>query len=423
MAVFAWQLALSACSEDSAESATDPSGGASSGGAAAGGATSDVVHPQDLRVKFEEISLDGSPAHFTDFAFYPDSDEFLALDKGGRLARYALGETSATFISEARVAGVYDLLDCGAVSLAFEPGFVLGRYVYIGTCASGTHSEILRLDLDEDLNVVERSEVTILRVGDDAAPRPWHNVGSIGFEEDGVLWALFGEKVLGEPAQDPESHLGKLLRILPSREASLGGFEPAPGNPLTESGSEEVYALGLRSPFRGTKDSLGRYWIGDVGSDLFEEIDVVTEPAQDFGWPAFEGPCDDCLGTVPPAFAWGRRSTPEYIADDPDVETTLARVAWAGPEVVAHEPDRYRGALAGSVLFGDYCAGFVRHGRVDAEGVPTLDAPLGHLNNASSFRQHRDGYVYAVTFGRCQTDVENQADETVSRLYRMLPVD
>ena len=160
-----------------------------------------------------------------------------------------------------------------------------------------------------------------------------------------------------------------------------------------------------------------------MGSDLFEEINVVTAPLDNFGWPDIEGPCETCGGTLPPAFYWDRGSSPDYVVDDEEVETTLARVAWAGPEVVAHEPDRYNGRLAGSVLFGDFCAGFLRHGRVDDFGVPTLDAHLGHLNNASALRQHSDGFVYAITFGRCQTDVDNQADEPFSRLYRMVPKD
>jgi hypothetical protein len=59
----------------------------------------------------------------------------------------------------------------------------------------------------------------------------------------------------------------------------------------------------------------------------------------------------------------------------------------------------------------------------DETGIPTLDAPLGHLNNAGAFRQHTDGYVYAMTFGRCQTDVDNAGDEPFSKLYRMVPKD
>lgn len=395
-------------------------GGASADQSADGGAATD---PSALRVEFEELALDGEPAFITDFAFYPESDtDFLALDKSGRLLHYRLGEQSAELLSERQVERTYDDLDCGAISLAFEPQFADGRYVYVGTCVSETHSEILRLDVDEALDPVAGSEVSVLRVGDNAARRPWHNIGSIGFEPDGVMWALFGDKALGEPARDTSQALGKLLRIVPSREPGLGGSEPAPNGPLVGEASADasVYALGLRSPFRGTRDSHGNYWIADVGSDDFEEINVVREPLQDFGWPDYEGPCSDCDETSAPTFAWAHGTSADYVADDEDVEATLGRVAWTGPEVLAHEPDRYYGMLAGSVLFGDYCAGFVRHGRVDETGAPTLDAHLGHLNNASAFRQHTDGFVYAVTFGMCQTDVENRADEGQSRLYRMV---
>jgi len=412
---------VAACGDHDSPSKPAPTGSGATG--AGGDAASD---PASLRVEFEELALDGAPAFITDFAFYPGSDtDFLTLDKSGKLQRFRLGEQSTTLLSTAQVAGVYDRLDCGAISLAFEPDFAEGNYVYVGTCVSVTHSEVLRFDLDEEQNVVESSQVGILRVGATGATRPWHNVGSIGFEPSGVMWALFGEKWQKAPAQDLAENLGKLLRIVPSREPGLGGFEPAPDGPLLgdEVAAQSVFALGLRSPFRGTLDSRGFYWIGDVGSDLFEEINVTRTPLTNFGWPEREGPCATCGDSTPPAFSWAHGARPDYIGDDPEIETTVARVAWVGPEVLAHEPDRYGGRLAGSVLFGDYCAGFLRQGRVDDDGVPTLDAPLGHLNNAAAFRQHSDGFVYAITFGLCQTDVKNQADEGFSRLYRMVPKD
>jgi glucose/arabinose dehydrogenase len=411
-------LCLTACGDHGPPTKPAPTG---TGATGAGG-----TDPASLRVEFEELALDGEPAFITDFAFYPGSDsDFLTLDKSGKLRRFRLGEQSATLVSSAQVAGVYDRLDCGAISLAFEPDFAEGNYVYVGTCVSQTHSEILRLDLDDEQNVVADSQLSILRVGFTGATRPWHNVGSIGFEPSGVLWALFGEKFQQAPAQDLAQNLGKLVRIVPSREPGLGGFAPAPDGPLVgdEAAAQAVYALGLRSPFRGTLDSRGFYWIGDVGSDLFEEVNVTRTPLSNFGWPEREGPCSDCGETTSPAFVWAHGAGPDYIADDPEIETTVARVAWVGPEVLAHEPDRYGGRLAGSVLFGDYCAGFLRQGRVDDDGIPSLDAPLGHLNNAGAFRQHQDGFVYAITFGRCQTDVDNQADEGLSRLYRMVPKD
>jgi glucose/arabinose dehydrogenase len=398
----------------------------SGGGEGSGGEPGIPTDPASLRVEFEELSLETEPTFITDFVFYPGSDtDFLALDKSGQLLRFEMSENSAKLVSAVQVAGVYDSLDCGALSLAFEPDFDEGKYVYVGTCVSLTHSEIFRLDLDDDSNPVAGSEASIISVGYAGATRPWHNIGSIGFEPGGVLWALFGDKVQGAPAQDEASPLGKLLRIVPSREPGLGGYEPAPDGPRAEASDAEpsMWALGLRSPFRGTRDSRGFYWIGDVGSDVFEEVNVVRNPLDNLGWPTFEGPCDDCGDTLPPTFSWPRDEVPEYVFDDLETESTLARVAWAGPEVVASENERYNGRLAGSVLFGDFCAGFLRHGRVDDDGVPTLDAPLGHLNNAGAFRQHTDGYVYAITFGQCQTDVMNKADEPFSRLYRMVPSD
>jgi glucose/arabinose dehydrogenase len=430
-------LGVSACGD---HDKTEPAGaGATGAGAAAAtgaGAAASGARPgtggeadgdaSSLRVEFEELALESEPTLITDFVFYPGSDtDFLALDKSGKLLRFRLGEQGATLLSSAQVDGVYDNLDCGAISLTFEPDFAQGNFVYVGSCVSQTHSEILRLDLDDELNVVSGSQVSIMNVGFVGATRPWHNVGSIGFEPGGVLWALFGEKVQGAPAQDLGVNLGKLVRIVPSREPGLGGFEPAPDGPLVDqkADAQAVYGYGLRSPFRGTLDSRGFYWVGDVGSDLFEEVNVARGPLTNFGWPMQEGPCADCGETTTPAFYWPHGTTSDYIADDPEVEVTLGRVAWAGPEILAHDPDRYGGRLAGSVLFGDFCAGFLRQGRVDDDGVPTLDAPLGHLNNAGAFRQHTDGFVYAITFGRCQTDVVNKADEAFSRMYRMLPKD
>ena len=298
----------------------NPSGSGATGSGASGSGGNTATDPASLRVEFEELSLETEPTFITDFVFYPGSDtDFLALDKAGKLLRFELGEAGATLVNTRQVAGVYDSLDCGAVSLAFEPDLAEGNYVYVGTCTSLSHSEVLRLELDDDQNVVEGSEVTILRVGAAGATRPWHNVGSIGFEPGGVLWALFGEKVQGAPSQDLAQNLGKLLRVVPSREPGVGGFEPAPDGPLAdnEEAVQSTFALGLRSPFRGTRDSRGFYWIGDVGSDAFEEVNVSKTPLANFGWPDHEGPCSDCGNSTTPAFFWAGFSARAGAAINP----------------------------------------------------------------------------------------------------------
>jgi hypothetical protein len=420
LAVVGVSLALTSACGDHDRRPVKPTNGAGAAGEAGAGSVG-----AELAVDFEELTLEGQPAFVTDFVFYPDgSQDLLALSKNGTLRRYRLQGSSAGLLASFNVAGVFDQGDCGAISLAFEPDLQQAPYLYVGTCVSVTGSQILRLSLDHDGNVVPGSEVAIVHVGHEQATRPWHNVGSIGFEPGGVLWALFGDKVQKGSARDLSTNLGKLLRIVPSREPEQGGYEPAPDNPtLPGSANPDVYALGLRSPFRGTRDSRGFYWIGDVGGDLFEEVNLASGPGMDFGWSDFEGPCNDCSSTSSPLLYWPQTPDAAYVLDDPSHQDTSARVAWAGPEVLAHEPDRYRGRLAGSVLFGDYCSGFVRHARVDDAGVVILDAPLGHLNNAAALRQHTDGFVYAVTFGRCEVAKDNAGDEPASRLFRMIARD
>lgn len=418
LAAVGLSLALTSACADHARPPVASEGGAT-GEAGAGSVSA------QLAVEFEPIALDDEPTFITDFVFYPDdSQNLLALSKDGTLRRYRLQGSSASLLASFAVSGVFDQGDCGAISLAFEPDLRQAPYLYVGTCVSLKGSQILRLGLDEDGNVVPGSEVSIVYVGHELATRPWHNVGSIGFEPGGVMWALFGDKAQKGSARDLSTNLGKLLRIVPSRVPEQGGYEPAPDNPeLPGSANPDVYALGLRSPFRGTRDSRGFYWIGDVGGDLFEEIDLASSPGMDFGWSDFEGPCSECSSTSSPLLYWPQTPDASYVLDDPSPQDTSARVAWAGPEVLEHEPDRYRGRLAGSVLFGDYCSGFVRHARVDDAGVVILDEPLGHLSNAAAFRQHTDGFVYAVTFGRCEVAKDNAGDEPVSRLFRMIARD
>src|SRR5690606_29774332 len=143
------------------------------------------------------------------------------------------------------------------------------------------------------------SEVTILDIDAPGAPR-WHNIMSMGFEEDGVMWIMLGDKGLYNPAQDPGDMLGSLVRILPSKQEGIGGYTTPPDAPLYSTTADPaVYAIGLRSPWRGIYHE-GRWFFGDVGGDDFEEINIIDRPGVNLGWPRFEGPCEiDVFGSGP----------------------------------------------------------------------------------------------------------------------------
>ena len=122
-----------------------------------------------------------------------------------------------------------------------------------------------------------------------------HNGGQVAFGPDGNLWLGTGD---GGGACDPDGNaqntsslLGKLLRISPSKR---GGYTIPDGNPFANgAGRDEIYATGLRNPFRFSFDEpTGTIVIGDVGQDAVEEVDyerVEDVRGANFGWDAFEG--------------------------------------------------------------------------------------------------------------------------------------
>ena len=82
-----------------------------------------------------------------------------------------------------------------------------------------------------------------------------------------------------------------------------------------------------------TLDSKGRWFVGDVGGSLIEEVNVVTSPGQNFGWPWHEGECDpNCDGSTPPLLWWDRTLTHRYAVEDPRTPQHLRRVVWVGNE-------------------------------------------------------------------------------------------
>ncbi len=151
-------------------------------------------------------------------------------------------------------------------------------------------------------------------------PASNHNGGMLAFGPDGYLyWGLGDGGGAGDPfenGQDPNTLLGSILRLDVDGPAPYG----APGNYW----GTEVWAIGLRNPWRFSFDE-GLLYIGDVGQNAWEEIDVVApEPGLNFGWDVLEGthcyePPAGCssAGTVQPVVEYshsvGRSVTGGYV--------------------------------------------------------------------------------------------------------------
>lgn len=398
-------LALCACSDDKNNEANNSNNGPYNNVKL--DMQPDMLALPEAKLTFEEVELSEEVLAMTELKFIPGTSQFLLLRKTGQVLVFELEADGAKRIGSFEVPGVYSESDCGLISAAFDPGFEQNKLVYFGFCTAIGANSITRHTLDlSELSSVASSAKTVIKAEAADAEKAWHNVGSMDFDAQGYLWALFGENTVKEAAQDPANTLGSLIRIKPNTDPDGEGYEPAPGNPyIGQAGkSDAVYALGLRSPWRGHLDSKGRFWIGDVGAAEIEEINVAHTPGQNFGWPKSEGPCKgNCQGQSDPLIHWNRSLEHPFAFDDEQTAPTTRRAVWVGVEHRPGEQDPYEGKLKDKVLYGDFCTGWVRTASVDDQVKLRFDQNVGHLEGIVSWAQGPDGHLYVVTYGNCFT--------------------
>lgn len=384
-------------------------GGDSMGGALGGGAP--VCRETSLSLQFEPVSgfdIDRG----TDFVWIDDTRALFASSSG----RIDLVEVKG---EEAQIKKSWEIQEelfpeeaCGLTNLLLSPDFEDKGFLYATLCSTTRVNRLYRYDLD--LQGELDSPQVILETTLPKRTDEWHRFGSMGFEEDKkTLWIQSGDHFDAKLAQDLSVPMGKLLRIVPNTAPMEGGYEPAAGNlaelasqlgrggaPSAEEIHPAIYAYGLRSPWRGTRDSRGFFFVGDVGLGTFEEVNLATGPGQNFGWNLDEGPCvEDCEERTSPIASYGRKSDDPYVFDDPLTEPATKRAIWVGEIYEEKKRDRYCGLMDKVVPFGDLFTGWVRGLSVNDEGDLTMDASIGHLPSVTAWRVGPDGYAYVLTLG------------------------
>ena len=356
---------------------------------------------EPTRIGFEPIELRGGEfPGMSDFAFLPDSDEFLAVTRTGLVGLFRIDGYAADMLGSFQIPAAAAGGECVS-RIAVDPEFATNRMFYVGYCIDPQYSVVKRYSIQGDSFAdTFYTASNVIASGDQRANAVQHAIGAIGFDDDGVMWANMGDRKKPDSARDPTSELGKILRFVPYKNPSANGFAPAtsiPGAPR----SAIVHAAGFADPRAGAFDSLGRYWVADAGGTTYQEIDVVTEVGQDFGWPASDGrTCKDgdCTAFEAPVRSWDASPSHPFMLEDTLAKADVTgRAAWVGPEYAPGKNDRYKGFLTGKVVYGDSRVGFVRGMDVDAAGGIVDDRHLGHLEGVVAWRQGRDGYVYAAT--------------------------
>jgi glucose/arabinose dehydrogenase len=189
----------------------------------------------------------------------------------------------------------------GLLGLALAPDFATSGTFYIYLTNPAGNIEVRRYGLSPgNGDVANAASGDVILV----VPHPGfsnHNGGWIDFGNDGFLYVATGDGGgAGDPAgnaQNPNATLGKILRIDPSGDGFPGDpsrdYRIPAGNPFaTTGGAPEVWALGLRNPFRNAFDrTTGNLFMADVGQGAVEEIDLIPSGVAglNFGWNRREG--------------------------------------------------------------------------------------------------------------------------------------
>lgn len=220
--------------------------------------------------------------------------------------------------------------------------------------------------------------------------------GQLVLGRDGYLYLGVGDTspsagATNAPAQDPDSPLGKILRIDPGTPTLGGPFDIPSTNPYLDGGGDPlVYMLGVHDPKHFSFDrATGNLWLADPGAGRFQEIDRVTEatsPGANLGWPLVEG-SERSANSVPDDLV-----TPVLVI--PTADATACEIV--GGFV-------YRGAqmadLRGIYLYGDRCGGAIR-GLLQDKGTAVDDRALGASlpsGQLVGFGQDDRGELYVIS--------------------------
>jgi hypothetical protein len=365
-------------------------------------------------VKLVEVARFDQPVHVT---APPGDPRLFVVERKGRIwvmaGRRRLARPFLDLSGRVSASGFEE----GLLSLAFAPDYAESGLLYVDYTDRRHRTVIEEFRRSADPNVAEqRSARRVLVIPN---PTDHHHAGLVLFGPDGQLYISQGDGGTYRDSMFPSQRLndlhGKILRIDPRRRGG-SPYSVPPDNPFVgRAGRDEIWAYGLRNPWRfGFDPATGALVIGDVGALIAEEIDVAQRPGLNFGWSCLEGRAPyatdgppSCDRAVLPAIEFVRGSlraddpagaTPVVTRGRPRVSTRLAPgqpLCSIVAGVFVQDPSLP--SLVGRHLYGDFCDTSLRSFRLEGneavddkrvgDGVPLL----------SSFGLDAAGRVYVTS--------------------------
>ena len=335
-----------------------------------------------------------------------DSDRLFICEKRGkvRIVDLATNQLLPTpFLDVDSITGGGTSLgdERGLIGIAFHPDYCNNGYFYIYHTNNSSDTRVVRYSVSSNPNVADASSAKPILSIDQ--PYSNHNGGAIEFDNDGYLLIATGD---GGSANDPGNRsqditnqlLGKILRIDVNTPDGIGYTIPADNPYVGVSGDDEILHYGLRNPWKIYVDPFtDDLYIGDVGQNAVEEIDIVDGSARglNFGWRCKEA--NNCTGLSGCTCSSGSLTNPVFAYNQGSAGYSVTGgVVYYGCAI----PD-----LQGTYFFADYGSGNIWSLRYNGSGgynsytnrneLETSIEGFG-VDNIPSFGTDAQGEVYIL---------------------------
>ena len=335
-----------------------------------------------------------------DLTYAPgDTIRIFIIERGGKVRLIKNGSVQPTpFLDISSLVSTTG--ERGLLGIDFHPQYASNGLFFVRYNDAAGNTVVVRYEVSADPDIADPASASMVL----AVPASTiiHNGGSIEFGPDGLLYVTLGDGGFPEAAQDPAEWWGKILRL------DIDGDDfPADPNrnyaiPLDNSWGNEVFALGLRNPFRMSFDrATGTMWIGDVGQNAWEEVDMhpAGVSGMNFAWPCMEAShCHTGLSCLCGNFDL---QLPQLEYDHSLGCAVVGGRVYRGCAI----PD-----LEGAYFFGDFCSGSIWMAEAGSGQFQSVNVGRGggggsktpgalQVDSVVAFGEDAQGEIYICSLG------------------------